>query len=1020
MKRIRLLIVLLICSFAFSEAFAQNITVSGVIKDKTGQEIPGVSVVIKGTTSGVSTKEDGKFTITVPRAGSTLVFSFVGMTTQEFIINRSETINIIMDDAANNLNDIIVVGFGTQKRSNVTGSVSTVNNKQLVQTPVGDLSNALAGRTPGVITKQPSGEPGADGTQIFIRGNSTFGGGSMEPLFVIDGVVRSGRDFGQMDPNEIESVSILKDASSAAIFGVKGANGVVLISTKRGKAGQLNASYSFNYGFSQVTRLPNALGSYEYATLYNEAKLNDNPVATPEYSLARLESFRNGSNPDADPNTDWMDLILGGSAPRMQHNLSLSGGSENIKYFTSFGYLNEDGLYKSLNYNRYNIRSNIDIQATSTTKISVDLSGRIENKLSPPASIDNIFEHTMRNPPVQPAIFSNGLLAAPGVYPNPLALISEESGYSRNSANFFMSNLQVVQQIPGVEGLSIKGVVAFDKNFNNNKTWNQWVPLYVRNNDNTYTINSQSKSSLSKGYGEGQSTELQAHINYDRRFGKHGISALALILQKENQGTGIYAARNSYESSALQILNFGPALNEVLSDGEDKTALRSAAFRLNYDFDGKYLFQASLRRDESENFAPNERVGYFPALSAGWLLTREDFMQNLKFVDFLKVKASYGTLGSDRIPSRFGYYNRYNLVPNVYPFGGTFVTGLTPGAIANENLTWETSIKMDAGIEAKFFKNQLSLDVTVFNERRKDILATKALSVPLSFGAALPSENFGIVDNKGIEIVLNHNKQLSSNLSYFIGGNFTYAKNKIVEAAEASNIPEGKRITGRPNGGIYGYKANGIFRDAADYNASPKPTAFLNSTGPGDIKYEDISGPNGIPDGIIDDNDVTYLGNGTLPQILYGISGGVNFKGFELSFLLQGAAQSQQLLTQNAAWAFHNGGRVNAEWLDRWTPDRPDAPLPRLTLNTNGNNYLVSSFWVQNSSYIRLKNVEFAYTLKTKLLSKIGAKSLRFFTQGQNLFTVTDLLNLDPENTNGIGRYYPQQKTYTFGVNLQF
>lgn len=1015
MKRIRLLIVLLVCSFALQEASAQSLTVSGVVKDKTGQEVPGVSVIIKGTTTGVSTTVDGKYSITVPKAGTTLVFSFIGMTTQEVLVTKSETVNIVMDDAANTLNDVVVVGFGTQKRSNVTGSVATVNNKQLVQTPVGDLSNALAGRTPGVITKQPSGEPGADGTQIFIRGNSTFGGGSMEPLFVIDGIVRSGRDFGQMDPNEIESVSILKDASSAAIFGVKGANGVVLVTTKRGKAGQISVNYSFNYGFSQVTRLPDALGSYEYATLYNEAKLNDNPAATPEFSLERLEAFKNGTNPDANPNTDWMDLILGGTAPRMQHNLSLSGGSEKIKYFTSFGYLNEDGLYSSLNYNRYNVRSNIDIQATSTTKISVDLSGRLENKLSPPASVDNIFEHTMRNPPVQPARFSNGLLAAPGVYPNPLALISEESGYNRNNANYFMSNFQVVQQIPGVEGLSIKGVLAYDRNFNQNKTWNQWVPLYVRNNDGTYAINSQSKSSLSKGYGEGQSTELQGHINYDRRFGKHGISALALILQKQNQGTGIYGARNSYESSALQILNFGPALNEVLSDGEDKTALRSAAFRINYDFDGKYLFQASLRRDESENFAPSERVGYFPAVSAGWLLTRESFMQNVKFVDFLKLKASYGTLGSDRIPSRFGYYNRYNLVPNVYPFGGAFVTGLTPGAIANENLTWETSIKMDAGIEAKFFKNQLGIDVTVFKERRKDILATRSLSVPLSFGASLPSENFGIVDNKGLEVILTHNKQISNNFSYFIGGNFTYAKNKIVEAAEASNIPDHRRITGRPNGGIYGYKAVGIFKDAADYAASPKHSAYLSTTGPGDIKYQDING-----DGIINDDDITYLGNGSLPQVLYGINGGVNYKGFELNFLLQGAAQSQQLFTQNAAWAFHNGGRVNAEWLDRWTPARPDAPLPRLTLNTNGNNYLNSSFWVQNSSYLRLKNVEFAYTLKTKLLSKIGANNLRFYAQGQNLFTITDLINLDPENTNGIGRYYPQQKTYTFGVNLQF
>ena len=1020
MTKFRLLIVLLICFLTGQQVFAQSITISGMVRDKTGTALPGVSVTVKGTSLGTATQADGSYTIAVPGAGSTLVFAYIGGVTQEFLINDANPVDVTMNENTNSIDDVVVVGYGTQKRSDVTGSVATVNNKQLVQTPVADMSNALTGRTPGVITKQPSGEPGADGAQIYIRGNSTFGAGSMEPLFVIDGIVRTARDFGQMDANEIESVSVLKDASSAAIFGVKGANGVVLVTTKRGKAGQLTASYAFNYGFSQVTRLPDALGSFEYATLYNEAKLNDNPNAEPEFSLDRLEAFRNGTDLDANPNTDWMGLVLGGHAPRMQHNLSLSGGGDKTRYFTSLGYLDEDGLYNTLNYKRYNVRSNVDIQATSSTTIAIDLSARMENKQSPPASIDNIFEHTMRNPPVFPAQFSNGLLASPGVYPNPLALISPESGYNRNSSNYVLTNFQITQRIPGVEGLSVKGILAFDRNFNNSKVWNQWVPLYIRNADDTYTVSAQSKSSLNKSYGEGQSTELQAHINYDRRFGKHGISALALVLQKQNQGTGIYGARNSYESSALQILNFGPELNQVLSDSEDKTALRSAAVRFNYDYDGKYLVQASLRRDESENFAPNERTGYFPAVSAGWILSREDFMESAPFVNFLKLKGSYGQLGSDRIPSRFGYYNRYNLVPNAYAFGSALQTGLTPGAIANESVTWETSTKMDFGFETRLLNNQLDIDFTVFKERREDILATRSLSVPLSFGATLPSENIGIVENKGFELILNHNKQLSADWSYRIGGNLTYARNKIIEAAEASNVAEGRRITGRPNGGYYGYKSLGIFRDAADYETSPKHEAYLNTTGPGDIKYQDVSGPDGVPDGIIDDHDITYLGNGTLPQVLYGITGGVNYKGIELNFLLQGAAQSQQHLAQNAAWAFHNGGRVNAEWLDRWTPANPDAPLPRLSLNTNGNNYLLSDFWVKNSSYLRLKNVELAYTLKHDVLSRIGASNVRIYAQGQNLFTITDLLNLDPENTNAIGRYYPQQTTYTFGINVQF
>ena len=1018
MRRIIQLMVFLISTCFLLEANAQRWSVSGKVTDPTGIPMPGVSVLLKGSTTASLSDGNGSYSISIPEKTGVLVFSYIGSKTKEVTVSKAGVYNVTMDDAANDLNELVVVGYGSQRKSSVTGSISTINDKELLQSPVGDLSNALAGRVPGVITKQPAGEPGADAAQIYIRGNATFGNATMEPLFVIDGIVRSFRDFSQMDPNEVESVNILKDASSAAIFGVKGANGVVLVTTKRGKIGKVSASYTMNYGISQVTRLPKNLGSYEYAVLFNEAKLNDNPNATPEFSLERLDGFRTGSDPELYPNTNWMDLVLGGTAPRMQHNISLSGGTEKVKYFTSLGYLNEDGLYKSLNYKRYNVRSNLDIQVTNTTRFSVDLSGRMENRLAPPSG--GIFEHTLRNPPIYLAKFADGRLASPGSYPNPLAMISEESGYNRTSGNYLLSNFQLVQDIPGVKGLSVKGVMAFDRNFNYNKTWNTFVPLYVKNPDGSFESSAPSKSSLSKDFGEGQALEFQAHINYENRFGKHGISALGLFLQKESQNSGLHGARNSYTSSALELINFGPAENEVLSDREDKTGLRSAAVRVNYDYDNKYFIQGSLRRDESENFAPDKRTGYFPAVSAGWLVTSEDFMKGVKVIDYLKLRASYGQLGSDRIASRFGYYNRYDLVPNNYPFGGTLSNGLMPGAVANADVTWETSTKTDIGFETKFLKNLIGLDFTYFNEERKNILATRGLSVPLSFGANLPVENIGKVRNRGVELVLTHNNRLSKDWSYFFSGNITYAKNKILEAAEASNVPPGKRITGRPNGGQYGYKAIGIFRDMDDFNNSPKTTAFTATTGPGDIKYQDISGPNGVPDGKIDDFDVTYLGGGSLPEIMYGISAGVNYKGFELSFLLQGAARSQQMLTQNSAWAFYNSGTVTEEWLDRWTPDNPDASLPRLGLNANGNNYVTSSFWLKNASYIRLKNVELSYTFKNEFLEKLKLTGVRVYANGQNLFTITDMKNVDPENTSTLGWYYPQQKIFNFGLNVQF
>ncbi len=1013
-------IIFLVMLFSVSVTWAQKKVTGTVTNKATGAPLEGVTISAKGTKVMTTTVASGAFSITLPANSQTINVTYVGMTDQEIKVAGTEPLIIKMEVQSAALSEVVVTGYGTQKKSNITGSISTVKTKELIQSPVGDLSNALTGRVSGVITKQTTGEPGKDGAQIFIRGNATFGAGTMEPLFVVDNIVRQYRDFSQLDPNEIESINILKDASSAAIFGVKGANGVILVTTKRGKAGKLSASYSFNYGFNKVTRLPDNLGSYDYGVLYNEAKLNDNPNATPEFSNERLQSFKNGTDPDRNPNTDWQRLVLGGSAKRMQHNLSFSGGSDKVRYFTSLGYLDDKGLYSTLGYKRYNIRTNLDIQVTKTTRFSADIAARLENRNAPPTPTSTIFEHTTRNPPTQPARFQNGLLAAPGVYPNPLAFISEGAGYENNADNTALTNFQLVQDIPWVKGLSLKAVLAYDRSFSYNKRWSKWVPLYVKNPDDTYSANAPTSPSLSKSFGEGQSTELQAHINYERRFGKHNVSALVLFLQKESSNSGLYAARNSYTSSALEILNFGPALNEVLSDGEERYGLKSTAGRLNYDYDGKYIAQVSLRRDQSENFAPAVRTGYFPAVSLGWVVSRESFMQNIKAVNYLKFKGSTGQLGSDRIPSRFGYYNRYNLVTNNYSLGGQLINGLEPGAIANEKLTWETATKTDLGLETRLWNGLLGIDFTWFKERRKDILTTKSLSVPFTFGGTLPQENIGIVENKGFELTLSHENKISQDFSYSIRGNLTIAKNTIIEAAEAANIPDGRKITGRSNNGYYGYKAIGIFKDQADYNNSPKLAAFSSSTGPGDIKYEDVSGPGGKPDGIIDANDITYLGGGPLPTTTYGIIGGVNYKGIELNFLFQGATGVQQLLIQNAAWAFYNNGRVTSEWLDRWTPDRPDAPLPRLSLLSDRNNQQISSFWIKDASFIRLKNVEVAYTVKAKILTRIGASQVRFYANGQNLLTFTDIKNVDPENNNASGWYYPQQMTFNFGVNVQF
>jgi TonB-linked SusC/RagA family outer membrane protein len=1015
-----------------TQAIAQNtIQVTGKITRKSnGESLSGAVVTVKGGKTAAIANETGSFTISVPQ-GSTLVVSYTGLTNIEMTVQTAGDINFSLEESASGtLTDVVVVGYGQQRRSNVTGAISTVKSKELIQSPVADLSNALQGRVPGVITKQGSGEPGRDGAAIYIRGNATFGA-TMEPLFVVDGIVRSFRDFSQLDANEVESVSLLKDASAAAIFGVRGANGVVLVTTKRGKSGKMVSSYSFNYAFQKVTKFNNNLGSYEYATLLNEALLNDNlPLA---FTNADIDKFKSGEDPILFPSTNWQKLVLGGTAPQMQHNLSFSGGTDKARYFASLGFLDQDGLYKSLNYKRYNARINLDLQVTNTTKVGFDLNGRLEDRTAPTTGISGIFEHTLRNPPTIPAEYPGVGYAQVGSYVNTLRAIDKAAGYDDSENNTLLASIQLEQQIPWVKGLSIKGVYAFDKRMNYSKRWSDNVFVYTKNpTTGNFDRSAYNNPSLNESYFQQNQTELQGHINYTNRFGKHGVSALVLFLQQERPQNQFAAGRSGYEFSFFDVLSQGPATNpagtitETVSGSKDRFALRSAAARVNYDFDNKYMFQASLRADESENFAPGYRRGYFPAFSAGWVISNEKFMDKGwgSKIGYLKLKGSWGQLGSDAINARFLYLSRYSTVGNNYAFGGVSLPGLNPTA-SNPIVTWETSTKTDVGFEARLLKGLLDIEFEYFFEKRSDILAVRSAQIPATYGGPLPAENVGETENKGIELVLGHTNRISKDLTYNIRGNMTIAKNKIIYAPQGANVPAAFSVLGRSISSYYGYKAIGIIKDSATFNSYGKTTAF--PIGLGDIMYEDVN-----KDGRIDNGDRQWLSTGAIPEIVYGIYGGVNYKGIELNFLFQGATNVYQQLTQNAGFAFFNGGRVTGEWLDRWTPDHPNGKYPRLSTNATAttNNYQVpagpaygnggNSFWIEDASYLRLKNVELAYTFKPSILSKIGASQLRVFATGQNLVTFTKLHNVDPENTNGSGWYYPAQSVYNFGLNIQF
>ncbi|RYY61159.1 MAG: TonB-dependent receptor [Chitinophagaceae bacterium] len=1026
---VRLLSVVLLLSVAGS-VHAQNILVAGKVTSKTtGEGLAAASVLVKGTNINTVTNDSGRYTLSLPAGGGTLVVSYIGMTTQEIPATTAGEYDVTLDDGASTtLSDLVVVGYGTQRRSNVTGAIATVKTKELVQTPVADLSNALIGRVPGIVTKQGSGEPGADNASLFIRGVSTFAG-STEPLFVVDGIVRTGRDFAQLDANEVESISILKDASSAAIYGVRGANGVIQVTTKRGKAGKTTTSYSFNYGLTEVTKFNDNLGSYEYATLLAEAQFNDGVPIT--YSPAEIEAFRTGSDPVLYPNTDWQRLVLGGTATQMQHNLNFSGGTDKTKYFASLGYFDQDGLYSSLGYKRYNLRLNLDIALTNTTKIGIDLSGRLEKRTAPTTGISGIFEHTLRNPPTIPAYYEGVGYAQIGSYTNPLRGIDPAAGYNNTENNTILTNLFIEQQIPWVRGLSLKGVFAYDKRMNYTKRWNDNVYTYTADGAGGYVQSNYQSPSLQEEFYQQTQTELQAQLNYNRRFNKHGVSALVLLLQQERPNNYFGAGRSGYENGIFQTLDVGPATNtngditEFIYGNKDRFALRSFAARVNYDYDNKYLFQASIRADETENFAPDYRRGYFPAFSAGWIVSSEEFMDGTKgTLDFLKLKGSWGKLGNDQVGQRFGYISRYQGVSNNYPFGGTILPGLNPLA-SNPVIQWEESAKADIGFEARFLKGMFDIDVDFFRENRTKILGFRYAQIPSAYGGALPPENVGEVLNKGVEVNIGHTKTINRDWSYFVRANMTYTKNKIVEAPIAANTPNTFNPVGRAIGSFFGYKAIGIIRDQATLDAYNVTTEF--PVGLGDIMYEDVD-----KDGVINANDRQYLTTGTIPQIVYGISGGARWKGFEFSILFQGADKVNQQLTNNAGYAFFNGGRVSAEWLDRWSPANPDGKLPRLSTNATAttNNYQVpggpaysnggNSFWIKDAAYLRLKNMEIAYNFAPALIRKAGMSNLRVFATGQNLVTWTKLRNVDPETTNTSGWYYPVQAVYNFGINLQF
>ena len=1029
-KKINFLLMLSVLLFT-QLTLAQQSTVTGTVTDApNGFPLPGVNILIQGTSNGTLTDFNGNYSIAASK-GDVLSFSYVGMKLQTVTVGNDRTINLVMQEDAAALDEVVVVGYGTQSKVKVTGSIATVKSDDIVKNTTSNISSALSGRMAGLVTVQSSGEPGSDLASLRIRGQSTPG--SNAPLVLVDGIPR---DLNSLNPNDIETISVLKDAASAAIYGMRAANGVVLVTTKRG--GNTTPTVSFNTysGIQTPTRLPNFLDSYDYATLLNEANRND---GSPEpYSAQDLKLYQDGTSPDTHPNTDWVGETLNPSSMIQTYDIGVRGSYENLNYFTSLGYLYQDALYDNNSYDRFNFRSNLDVKLSKSLKFQADFSGSLEDKKRPSIASLDVMSNILRWAPTLVNQYSNGGYSQNSVTPE-----IKDGGYSDIENFNFQSRISLNYQFP-IEGLQITGQVAYDRSAGgdnrNLDNFNGWTKTFRKPTgftnfnpttgefENVPSSQTGSKASLSESRSQGYKLTTEAVLDYQRTFGKHDFSGKLIFSRFYARFDYLNASRSQFLGSTVDYFVAGDESTRDNSNGTVERAIMGYAGRLAYAYDDKYLLEFNGRYDGSFRFSPDSRWGFFPSVSAGWRISQEEFLKDNDVINELKLRGSYGELGSDELPP-FRYLELYGF-SSPFVDDGTLVKTTESNGIADTNTTWEKAKSYNFGVDVGLWNNKFTLQVDVFKKRTSDILLTPALQVPSTFGASLPVQNIGIVDAQGFEIVLGHSNRIGD-LGYSVNFNFSKASNEIVEYAESADVSELLRQTGNPLGSRYGYIAEGLFQTKSEIdnlNATAKSQSGnagavyqTQNPQPGDIRYRDLNG-----DGLVTDADRTMMGKSNIPEITYGANFGVNYKNWDFSILFQGAAAFDMYLSGEASWAFFNSGKVFDRHLDRaqigtdGNVINPDATYPRLSLTKKSVNERQSSYWVVAGDYLRLKNLEIGFNIPENTINKIGLTRLRIYANGRNLTTWSKIKNLDPENPQERGWFYPQQKVFSLGLNVEF
>lgn len=998
-------------------------TITGKVVDtEKGEPLPGVNISIKGTQRGTSTDSNGKYSITVPDDAEALVFSFVGYDRQEQIIGKRIVVDVSMKVDVRSLEEVVVVGYGTQKKVTLTGSVSEVKGSEIVKSPQPNLSNSLAGRFSGFVANNRGGEPGYDGSSYTVRGFASTGNNDV--LIVVDGVPGQIGGLERLDPNDVESISILKDAS-AAVYGSRAANGVILVTTKKGGKGKPTISYSFNQGLSSPTRLPKLADAATYATILNEIDYYNNPAGgmNQHYSADEITKFGNGSDPINYPNTNWQKETLKSVALQNQHSLSINGGTDNTKYYLSLGTIYQDGLYRNgvTQYKQYNFRSNVEANITNNFKVSLSLAGRQEDRQYPTSSAGNVFRSIYRAYPTVVSVYPNGLPSTGVENNNPVVLGTSAGGINLNPTTVFNGILRASYKLPFLKGVSIDGLYSADRSYNFSKSFSTPYPLYSYDkNNNVYnrviTGGSAGAATLSQDETNTSSMVQNIKLNYELHAGKHNLSTFVAYEQSKNSQQRFGASRINYPTvSTPELSQGGAAATDKNNYGSSYNFTRKSYIsRIAYNFNEKYLGEVQMRVDGSSIFPEGKQYGFFPSVSVGWRVSEEPWFKTDKVND-LKLRASYGSLGNDNV-GQFQYYNNYSFSNNYVIGANTIHSGIDLTKLANPDITWETAKKMDLGLNTTVFKN-ITLEFIYFQQQRSNILATRNASIPnvsgivnpYGSGTLVPDENIGKVNNSGFETSLGYSH--AGEFRYNISANFTYAKSKVIFIDEAAGALDYQRQTGRPLYTYQLYRAIGIFRTKAELDSYP----HVAGAQLGDLILEDYN-----KDGKITADDQTRTEYGNVPQITYGVVFNAGYKNFDFSCVVSGQTNVSQYVLPESGQV----GNFYSSWADnRWSPSNPNGTYPRVdtraSSSINGGLYN-NTFWLNDASFVRLKNVEVGFTLPKTLLSSIKLQQVRIYANAFNLLTLTGVKDYDPEGNSNSGQFYPQQRIINLGVNVKF